>query len=247
MTTHAALSAACRPVPPGTLVIALDGEADMDTASVLAHVLREALDAPLPETVVVDCSRLTFCASAGLNELLRTRRTATEAGTAFGLAAPSRQLTRLLEITGADSVFEVLPSAPLAYEETPLVYEETPLAYEESGEGPGRTPVAGGRAAEAVRRRYAPTGRSPHRARQRPGPRRSVGTVRRGVGSCRCDCRPPRGGGRPRRRTAGADGDRASGAVARGHSGSRDLLVPYPGRPAWFLARAATALTPVLD
>lgn len=93
-------------------MVALEGEAYMDTAPVLARVLRRALAGrPLPGVLVVDCSGLTFCACDGLNELLRARREAAELGVAFRLAAPGEQLARLLEITGTGTVLEVLPAA----------------------------------------------------------------------------------------------------------------------------------------
>ncbi|MGW2788174.1 STAS domain-containing protein [Streptomyces populi] len=114
MTTHAALSVRRCPAPPGTLVIALDGEAHLGTSSVLARALDEALATPAPKRLVVDCSGLTFCAAAGLNELLRARRAATKTGIEFRLAAPSRQMSRLLDITSTDTVFDVLPCPPAA-------------------------------------------------------------------------------------------------------------------------------------
>ncbi|MFJ9609029.1 STAS domain-containing protein [Kitasatospora sp. NPDC101176] len=99
-----------RPAPAGTCVLALTGEADMDTAPVLARALTAALaGTPRPDVLVVDCARLTFCASAGLNELLRARRAAEAAGVAFRLAAPGPQVVRLLDITGTDAVFEIDP------------------------------------------------------------------------------------------------------------------------------------------
>jgi anti-sigma B factor antagonist len=56
---------------------------------------------------MVDCSALTFCASAGLNALLRARLAATAGGTAFRLAP---QLVRLLRVTEADTVFDIEPA-----------------------------------------------------------------------------------------------------------------------------------------
>ncbi|MFE9845324.1 STAS domain-containing protein [Streptomyces goshikiensis] len=102
-----------RPAPPGTRVVAVAGEVDLDTVPRLADALRQALTClPLPRTLVVDCSGLEFCDCTGLSELLRARRTAQAAGIAFRLAAPSRQVAHLLELTGADTAFETLPRAP---------------------------------------------------------------------------------------------------------------------------------------
>ncbi|MFD8205922.1 STAS domain-containing protein [Streptomyces sp. NPDC059695] len=114
MPAQPAFTVSCRPAPPGTVVIALRGSADMDTAPVLARALQESLGASyVPEVLVVDCAGLEFCDSTGLNELLTGRMAAIEGGSAFRLAAPSRQAVRLLEITGTDTLFDVLPAAPI--------------------------------------------------------------------------------------------------------------------------------------
>ncbi|GAA4883291.1 STAS domain-containing protein [Kitasatospora terrestris] len=108
------LSTSRCPAPPGMRIVALHGHADLDTAAALARALHQALDtAPVPGTLVVDCSDLTFCSSSGLNELLRARRAANAAGIAFRLAAPSGQVTRLLRVTEADTVFDILAARPL--------------------------------------------------------------------------------------------------------------------------------------
>ncbi|MGW4808277.1 STAS domain-containing protein [Kitasatospora sp. NPDC004272] len=107
------LTADRRPAPPGTLVLALRGDADRDTEHVLAAALHRALAVrPAPETLVVDCSELRFCSSSCLNQLLRARTAAAGAGTVLCLAAPGPVVARLLEVTETDTVFEVLPAAP---------------------------------------------------------------------------------------------------------------------------------------
>ncbi|MFF0277113.1 STAS domain-containing protein [Streptomyces sp. NPDC004330] len=99
--------------PPGTRVLVLTGEADSDTAPVLARALDAALDEPpAPEVLVVDCSGLQFCACAGLNEFLRARLSAVRAEIRLALAALTPQVARLLDLTGTDTVFEILPEAP---------------------------------------------------------------------------------------------------------------------------------------
>ncbi|MFD5877402.1 STAS domain-containing protein [Streptomyces yangpuensis] len=89
------------------------GEIDIETAPSLRLALAEALaHASSAKPVVVDCSRLTFCDSSALNALLAERRTAQETGTVIRLAAPNRQLRRLLEMTGALPLFPVDPDPP---------------------------------------------------------------------------------------------------------------------------------------
>lgn len=80
---------------------------------VVAHgALRHGLISPLAEaleiaaqkhpSVVVDTSGVSFADSTLLNILLHIRRL-----TALRVAAPTRQLLRILEMTGADTVLDV--------------------------------------------------------------------------------------------------------------------------------------------
>ncbi|KDN87541.1 STAS domain-containing protein [Kitasatospora cheerisanensis] len=102
-----------RPGPSGTCVVEVAGEADMDTAPALASALRGALDGrPAPRTVVVDCSELGFCSSSGLNELIRAHRAALDAGVTFRIGAPSAQVSRLLQVTETDRVFDIVDRVP---------------------------------------------------------------------------------------------------------------------------------------
>ncbi|WP_329390097.1 STAS domain-containing protein [Streptomyces sp. NBC_01351] len=96
-----------------SVVIQPAGEIDLDTASPLRIALTEALTHASPaRPVVVDCSRLIFCDSTGLNALLTARHTAQAAGIVIRLAAPQNQLTRLLEMTGALPLFPTDPHPP---------------------------------------------------------------------------------------------------------------------------------------
>jgi anti-anti-sigma factor len=88
-----------------TGVVLPAGELDRDTAPALAQAMSSLADAGV-RSVVVDCSRLGFCDSSGLNVLLKSRQQVADAGGRLILAAPARQLLRLLELTGARSVFE---------------------------------------------------------------------------------------------------------------------------------------------
>ncbi|MCU7826829.1 STAS domain-containing protein [Kitasatospora sp. DSM 101779] len=99
------------PAPAGERRLAVSGQADMDTAGRLEEALDEAPgSAPRPTALVVDCSALTFCTSAGLNALLRARLAASAVGTAFRLTGPTPQMVRLLRLTEADTVFEIDPA-----------------------------------------------------------------------------------------------------------------------------------------
>jgi stage II sporulation protein AA (anti-sigma F factor antagonist) len=89
----------------GTGVVAVAGELDHDTAPTLERST-DSLAVAGVTRIVVDCSALSFCDSTGLNVLLKARLRTTDAGGRFQLVAPSAQLRRLLELTGANGVFE---------------------------------------------------------------------------------------------------------------------------------------------
>ncbi|WMX46699.1 STAS domain-containing protein [Streptomyces roseicoloratus] len=80
------------------------GELDHHTAELLRAPLDRALDEGRTR-VVLDCSRLEFCDSTGLNVLLGARLRADAAGGGIHLAAMRPPVARVFEITGADSVF----------------------------------------------------------------------------------------------------------------------------------------------
>jgi anti-sigma B factor antagonist len=101
-----------RDVGPAT-VLALTGELDHDTAPALRERLVQALArAGRPgraPTVVVDCDRLVFCDSTGLNVLLAARLQADQQGISIRLAALRGHVVRMFDITGAGTVFSIHP------------------------------------------------------------------------------------------------------------------------------------------
>ncbi|WP_019546940.1 STAS domain-containing protein [Streptomyces sulphureus] len=87
-------------------VVTPEGELDHHTA----EVLREPLERCVEEgrsRLVVDCSRLEFCDSTGLNVLLGARLKAEAAGGGVHLAGMLPVVARVFEITGATAVFTV--------------------------------------------------------------------------------------------------------------------------------------------
>ncbi|MFF7182663.1 anti-sigma factor antagonist [Streptomyces sp. NPDC008121] len=89
------------------------GELDHHTADLLRTPLDEALDAGRSR-LVVDCSRLDFCDSTGLNVLLGARLKADAAGGGVHLTGMRPVVARVFEITGADVVFTVHDSLAAA-------------------------------------------------------------------------------------------------------------------------------------
>ncbi|WP_267246367.1 STAS domain-containing protein [Streptomyces sp. PR69] len=82
------------------------GELDHHTADLLRAPLEEAL-AKGRTRLVIDCSRLEFCDSTGLNVLLGARLKADAAGGGVHLAGMQPVVARVFEITGAGAVFTV--------------------------------------------------------------------------------------------------------------------------------------------
>ncbi|MFE2323784.1 STAS domain-containing protein [Streptomyces sp. NPDC059385] len=90
------------------LVVHVGGEMDLDRAPILRNALHTAITRPDgPAEIVVDMADLFFCDSAGLNALIQARHTAQEHGKQLILRAPQRQFLRLLDITGADTLFTI--------------------------------------------------------------------------------------------------------------------------------------------
>ena len=87
-------------------VVAVAGELDHHTADLLREPLDECLAKGF-NRLVVDCSRLEFCDSTGLNVLLGARLKAEAAGGGVHLAGMQPVVARVFEITGADAVFTV--------------------------------------------------------------------------------------------------------------------------------------------
>lgn len=87
-------------------VVTPAGELDHHTADLLREPLEACLDDGLSR-LVVDCSRLEFMDSTGLNVLLGARLKAEAAGGGVHLAGMQPVVARVFEITGADAVFTV--------------------------------------------------------------------------------------------------------------------------------------------
>ncbi|MFB7864229.1 MULTISPECIES: STAS domain-containing protein [unclassified Streptomyces] len=96
---------------PGTVVLAVAGELDHDTAAPLKEALEAQDDGG---RVVVDCSGLRFCDSTGLNVLLRARLRMLDGGGRLDLAGLRPPVDRMFEITGARTVFQVYEDAAAA-------------------------------------------------------------------------------------------------------------------------------------
>jgi anti-sigma B factor antagonist len=89
------------------VVVRLGGELDVaDAARVAAALVQVAV---LARQVIVDLEGLEFIDSSGLAALVRGRKHARHAGGDLLLAAPQRQVQRILAITRLTEVFSVHP------------------------------------------------------------------------------------------------------------------------------------------
>ncbi|MEW2611935.1 STAS domain-containing protein [Streptomyces sp. NPDC047880] len=94
-------------------VVTPAGELDHHTADLLREPLEDCLAKGF-KRLVIDCARLEFCDSTGLNVLLGARLKAEAAGGGVALAGMQPVVARVFEITGADAVFSVHDSLEAA-------------------------------------------------------------------------------------------------------------------------------------
>jgi anti-anti-sigma factor len=97
----------------GSEIVQPAGELDHHTAELLRAPLDEAIERGRVR-LVIDCSRLDFCDSTGLNVLLGARLKAEAGGGGVHLAGMQPVVARVFEITGAEAVFTVHDSLEAA-------------------------------------------------------------------------------------------------------------------------------------
>lgn len=95
-----------RATETGAVVCALAGDLDIETLASAAETLT-GLVAQRPSALVVDLREVAFCDSSGLNLLLRARIAAEKEGLHLRLAAVAPTVLRVLELTGARTVFTI--------------------------------------------------------------------------------------------------------------------------------------------
>ena len=86
------------------VVVRLAGELDVASASAVGAALEELLDAGFGR-VVVDLSALSFLDSAGIHTLLSAQRSAEEHRCTLSVVPGPRNVHRVFELTGTDSLF----------------------------------------------------------------------------------------------------------------------------------------------
>jgi len=92
------------------VVVHLRGEYDLADTARLRDMFADVLRAR-PAGVIVDLSRVAYCDTACLTELVAARRNAVHVGARLCLAGPCPLVRRLLELTGLAVVLPVYASA----------------------------------------------------------------------------------------------------------------------------------------
>jgi anti-anti-sigma factor len=98
---------------PAHTIARLCGELDIATAPTLRERLA-ALLRPNMRLLVFDLSEIWFCDAAGLAVLIGAQRRATLLGTPLRLAAPRRQIAKVLHTTGLDRSLAIYPTLAAA-------------------------------------------------------------------------------------------------------------------------------------
>jgi anti-sigma B factor antagonist len=91
--------------------VTICGEIDLYTAPRLHSELTGLLADGMPARVVIDMTGVDFCDSTGMNVLLSCLRRARERGGELEIAAPQPAVRKILQVTGLDSVFTLVPDA----------------------------------------------------------------------------------------------------------------------------------------
>ena len=83
----------------GAPVLSVRGELDLASSPALEEQFERAV-ADAPSTVIIDLRELEFMDSTGLSVLIRAHQRAQEAGHRLAIVNGSRQVRRLLSLTG---------------------------------------------------------------------------------------------------------------------------------------------------
>lgn len=90
---------------PGTLILRLCGELDMDTRELIEPAVMAAI--PTVGALVLDLGDLTFCDSSGIAMFLAAREKADAEGTTLTLGNLQPSLERLFAVSGVDHVLDI--------------------------------------------------------------------------------------------------------------------------------------------
>jgi anti-anti-sigma factor len=94
-----------------TIVVDVIGDVDMETAPQMQEAINEAM-AAAPRVLIIDLTRVTFLASAGLAVLVNTDRETDQ--TDVRIVATAYIATRTLRLVGLDKVLSIFPTVAAA-------------------------------------------------------------------------------------------------------------------------------------
>lgn len=97
---------------PGVRVLAVAGELDLATISLLKEVVGAYLTQD--SSVVLDLAAMRFCDSTGLGAFVALHRQADAAGGRLALASPNRRIADLFSISGIDQVIPIFATLEAA-------------------------------------------------------------------------------------------------------------------------------------
>ncbi len=97
----------------GVVVVAVEGEIDVDTADVVLDALRLGFETGGP-ALVADLAGVSFFGSTGISTLITAHELAEEHGKALHVVAPHRAVRRPLQVTGVADVLRLHNSVPEA-------------------------------------------------------------------------------------------------------------------------------------
>ncbi len=94
-------------VRDGNCDVTVSGDIDLGCADDVATFATLSLDDPSLRSLTLDLAAVTFMDSTGIGALVRIRNTALEVGKQLTLRDPSEPVTKVLKITGLDTLFAV--------------------------------------------------------------------------------------------------------------------------------------------
>ena len=115
----------------GRVVVHVAGEVDMATAPALREALEDLIVDQGNLFVTVDLARTTFMDSTGLHALVRALNNVRARGGALTLADPPAIISRLFEVAGLTTLFDIVSSdttSPVAAPDSPPANEDAYLA-----------------------------------------------------------------------------------------------------------------------
>jgi anti-sigma B factor antagonist len=96
----------------GTVVVSLEGELDMSATFELEPALERLAAHEDTRTLVLDMGGVTFMDSSALGLVLSTEERSQAEDVRLVVAAPSRAVQRVLEVTGAGETLSIDPDGP---------------------------------------------------------------------------------------------------------------------------------------